>query len=622
MNSVTKLTASNGGVTNYFGNDNAVAMSNNRIVVGAPGYDDGRGAVYLFGDPTDPQSGRSYSQLAIVMASDHKIYDSFGESVAMEGDIIVVGATGHSNSTGAVFVFRIVERDNTTSVSQLAKLTAYNATMEDASNGLEYYAFGQSVAIHGIYILVGAAYVETNTSSVHGTAYLFGSYTNDTNTPKWTQLTQFQPDEQFDFSVAMDENIAVIGISSNAAYVFAPVNNNNTSSLSSVWTQVAKLTGSRESIGSSVAVAGNWIFVGTDGENGAIYGFSKNESSLWTEITRLLVGDHDRTDDNLSLQTSVSVSKDLSTVVVGAFSFDYSNNVNNPGAAYLFRTIVTTTTSTTLEWTQTGKFVATDWNGEDYLGSSLSVENNIVVIGTPGNSFAKGAVYVVDAESGFSSSTQMPEITSMAPSSTPARLETDKSSLPPGAIVGLLAVFVLGGVAALITILNYRVKIHREAREQQQQHATEPTIDPLPPPSSSISNIPAPLSAGEESLVMPDVVFMSQGPVDQDRTMEGVVFNPTTATVAHATTSAHGSLAGNKFPLYKDQVRDVEQQGTPANTPALSQAICYSPQQHHDQQYQEDQSQSAEQRLDCDAQSAVVGEQQQELPSYKNQVAP
>jgi hypothetical protein len=54
---IAKLTAINGDVDNYFGDVNAVSISNNRIVVGAYGYDNELGAVYLFGDPNDPFSG-------------------------------------------------------------------------------------------------------------------------------------------------------------------------------------------------------------------------------------------------------------------------------------------------------------------------------------------------------------------------------------------------------------------------------------------------------------------------------------------------------------------------------------------------------------------------------------
>jgi hypothetical protein len=89
---IGKLTASNGETNEWFGSLNAVSISNNRIVVGAYGYNNGTGAAYLFGDPNDPQSGRKYSQLAILTASDGEIGDYLGVSVDIDGDTIVVGA--------------------------------------------------------------------------------------------------------------------------------------------------------------------------------------------------------------------------------------------------------------------------------------------------------------------------------------------------------------------------------------------------------------------------------------------------------------------------------------------------------------------------------------------------
>jgi hypothetical protein len=63
-----KLTASNGGENAFFGYYNALAISNNRIVVGAERHDE-RGAAFLFGDPLNPQSGHDYPELAILLAS-------------------------------------------------------------------------------------------------------------------------------------------------------------------------------------------------------------------------------------------------------------------------------------------------------------------------------------------------------------------------------------------------------------------------------------------------------------------------------------------------------------------------------------------------------------------------
>jgi hypothetical protein len=458
--SIAKLTASNGGIGDWFGGYNQVSISNNRIVVGADGYDSRKGAVYLFGDSRNPQSGRSYSQLAFLTAIDGESGDWFGNSVAMDGDMIVVGAIYAANSTGAAYVYQIItdENNNFVSISQLAKLTP--------SNGVSNDEFGSSVAIRGKYILVGAERVDKNDFVAVGSAYLFGNLSNDPNSPEWTELQQFQPNDlteydHFGYSVAMDENIAVIGtydLDANAAYVFAPVDSSSSSSLSTSWTLTAKLTGSTNSyFGYSVAVTGNWIVVGaphddsnTNGSNaGAVFVFTKtSSSSTWTQMTQLLASDG-AADDWFG--RSVSISKDASTIVVGAYYVNFNSNITDSGAAYMFRNInsttTTTTTTSTVEWTQMGKFVAADRNTNDNLGSSIAMENNIVVVGAWGDDSDTGSVYVVDT--GFASSTpattappttaQPTTVPTTVPTSTPVTPEptmppssdNDSSSTPP-----------------------------------------------------------------------------------------------------------------------------------------------------------------------------------------------
>jgi hypothetical protein len=123
----------------------------------------------------------------------------------------------------------------------VAKLTAPGGKMNDY--------FGWSVAIRGIFILVGAYGAAKGTLADAGAAYLFGYISTDSNTPpQWTIIQQFQPTDLienawFGSSVAMDDNIAVVGTydsDANSAYVFAPV---DPSLLSSARTQIAKLTG-------------------------------------------------------------------------------------------------------------------------------------------------------------------------------------------------------------------------------------------------------------------------------------------------------------------------------------------------------------------------------------------
>jgi hypothetical protein len=101
--------------------------------------------------------------------------------------------------------------------------------------------------------------------------------------------------------------------------------------------------------------------------------------------------------------TSMTIAKDASTVVVGASGVDFNTNITNSGSAYLFQIINSTTTTTEVEWTQVGKFVAADRGAAGGLGQSIVIENNIVVVGAGGDDSTSGltdagSVYMLDTE--------------------------------------------------------------------------------------------------------------------------------------------------------------------------------------------------------------------------------
>ncbi len=123
--------------------------------------------------------------------------DSFGESVAIDADSIIVGArrtTINGSVSGAAYVF------DTTTGKQLFRLLP-----DDISDN---YHFGSSVAISGTTAVIGAMYDDANGRN-SGSAYLF-----DTTTGK--QLFKLlpangNPSAVFGSSVAISGNIAIIG---------------------------------------------------------------------------------------------------------------------------------------------------------------------------------------------------------------------------------------------------------------------------------------------------------------------------------------------------------------------------------------------------------------------------
>ncbi|MDO9693674.1 MAG: FlgD immunoglobulin-like domain containing protein [Candidatus Latescibacteria bacterium] len=135
-----KLIAADYGRQDQFGY--AVAVSDSFAVIGAPMWDAvGRtdcGAVYVF----DPRTGVEIWRLT---ASDQGAYDRFGNAVALCGRTLLVGAYwgGGEDDAGAAYVF-----DVATGV-ELRKLTAADADYEDW--------FGSSVALSGELAVIGAS---------------------------------------------------------------------------------------------------------------------------------------------------------------------------------------------------------------------------------------------------------------------------------------------------------------------------------------------------------------------------------------------------------------------------------------------------------------------------------
>ncbi|MEN0110372.1 MAG: FG-GAP repeat protein [Planctomycetota bacterium] len=149
---LAKLTASDGAAGDWFGF--SVALDGGVAVVGAVLHDDNNfnsGSAYLF----DTATGQ---ELAKLTASDGAANDQFGWSVAIDGNLALVGAhrdDDNGPNSGSAYLFDV------TTGEQLAKLVAGDGALGDV--------FGHSVALDGGLAIVGA-YRDDNGS---GSAYVF-----------------------------------------------------------------------------------------------------------------------------------------------------------------------------------------------------------------------------------------------------------------------------------------------------------------------------------------------------------------------------------------------------------------------------------------------------------------
>ncbi len=124
----------------YFGT--SVAVSGNLLLVGAP-LQEFIGAAYLF-DVSTPDSP---VELAKLVATNRVSGSQFGLSVAIDGNLALIGAPGSGSSAGAAYLFDL---SNPSSPVEKAELSA-----QSPANGDQ---FGRSVAIHAATnrVLVGA----------------------------------------------------------------------------------------------------------------------------------------------------------------------------------------------------------------------------------------------------------------------------------------------------------------------------------------------------------------------------------------------------------------------------------------------------------------------------------
>ncbi len=255
-----KFTASDAASFADFGN--SVSVSGARLIVGAKNDDQANqnaGAAYIF----DLATGQ---QLHKLFASEPSSSDFFGSSVAISGNLAVVGAPGDDKPGGLIGAGSAYVFDASTG-ERLRKLTP-----DDQQFGS---GFGTSVAISGNLIVVGSA--GGNASFFSGWAYVFDAVTGQ----QLHRLAPSEPDEfdRFGSSVAISGNFVVVGArdrfvdtdDGGAAFVFD----------AQTGQQLFRLFASDgedfvDAFGSSVAVLGTRAFVGAPRGEGTVLDYGRS----------------------------------------------------------------------------------------------------------------------------------------------------------------------------------------------------------------------------------------------------------------------------------------------------------------------------------------------------------
>ncbi len=159
---VEKILASDGAARDRFGR--SVAISEDTVVVSSDDNSTSSGSAYTF----DRNNGgpHNWGEVEKILASDGAADDFFGTSVAISGDIVIIGASADDdkgNNSGSAYTFDRNEGgpDNWGEVTKIL-----------ASDGAAGDSFGSSVAISGNTVVVGARFDDDN-GFFTGSAYIF-----------------------------------------------------------------------------------------------------------------------------------------------------------------------------------------------------------------------------------------------------------------------------------------------------------------------------------------------------------------------------------------------------------------------------------------------------------------
>ena len=344
----------------------SVAISNDTAIVSAPGdapQGFQSGSAYIF-----IKTPVSWSQQAKLVASDGVANASFGQQVAISGDLAIVGApyaTVNGTVTGAAYVFA---RSGTTWTQQ-AKLVAVD--------GHPFDYFGSTVSISGTTAVVGSPYSDVFDAD-SGAVYVFTS-----SGGSWTQQAKIVPadgrsGDLFGSSVSLDQDSLVAGapsddddaIASGSAYVFLRTG--------ATWQQQQKVhpadRADGDQFGAAVSIQGDTALIGAPDRDdrglasGAAYVYLRSNGGVWTQIQKLSAADGAPGD---FFGSAVAINS--SGALVGAFLDD--EGAPDTGSVYAYQRAGNT-------FTLGEKLLANDRAGSDNFGVSVALSGNRVLIGS------------------------------------------------------------------------------------------------------------------------------------------------------------------------------------------------------------------------------------------------
>lgn len=384
----------------------SVAVSGDRAVVGAPEADvvgTASGAAYVF-----VRQNGEWTEEAKLLPDDGAFNDRFGSSVAISGDLILVGAEDPGPSgpqTGSVYAF-----------SRSGGTWTQEARMRPDQT--KSRSFGRALDLEGNRALIGAS-ADRTAAFVGGAGYIF-----EREAGGWVQKAQLLANDaaqgqQLGQSVSLSGDRALLGAplgfrpqdDAGAAYVF--IRQGGT------WVQEARLVpdemDTTEWFGDAVSLSGSVALIGADRSNpqgtvsGAAFVFTRS-GGTWSQTTRLLPSDGSEND---TFGTSVALSGN--GAIISAPSRDSGG---------LFRGAVYVYGRSGSSWNELDVLTASDGQDRDGFGKAVALDGNTAIIGVPDADVvgpASGAAYAFSEVGPVSAEGTAPEaVVLSAPAPNPA----------------------------------------------------------------------------------------------------------------------------------------------------------------------------------------------------------
>lgn len=393
------IASDRGSGQNKFGT--AIAIDGNYAVIGAVDESSSNaagGVAYIY----QKNNMGVWEEIKKITSSDNVANEGFGDNVAISGDYVVVGVRQKNymeggntlQSVGAAYVFK-KDHGGSNNWGEVKKLLAPMKKTGDL--------FGVKVAIDGEYILVGASGEDEDTNEANalenaGAAYLFKK--DEGGIDNWgmiKKITASDREENAQFGTGLDIDGAYIFVgatqkdesdgggntlqNAGAVYVFKKDQGGAKN-----WGEIKKITdadkASNAAWGKNISISGDYAIIGTPNKSpsgasqaGAAYIFKKDQGGMdnWGQLKVITASDKVASDQ---FGSSVAISGDYAFV---GSPFHDTHSLFNNGAAYVFKM----DEGGMDNWGEVQKILASENEFQSNFGTALSATQGMAIISTP-----------------------------------------------------------------------------------------------------------------------------------------------------------------------------------------------------------------------------------------------